>query len=196
MASADLLINSIERASLSNDTPVKSESSQPESQLLQRMREGDEDAFLALYRQNSGGVYRFALRLSGSASIAEDILQEVFLALISQPEQYDPARGSLNNYLFGIAHKQVLRHREKQRDQIPLESPEEQPERMESREFADDLLGKLSREQDFVQLHEAISSLPPHYRETVILCDLEEKSYADAASILNCPGDPGCLALP
>jgi RNA polymerase sigma-70 factor, ECF subfamily len=187
VASSDLLINSIERASLSDDNPEKSESSRLESQLLQRMREGDEDAFLALYRQNHGGIYRFAIRLTGSPSIAEDVLQEVFLALISRPEQFDPAKGNLSNYLFGIAHKQVLRHRNKQKDQILLESPEEQLERLESLEIGDDILEKLSRDQDFMQLHEAISSLPLHYRETIILCDLEEKSYADAAGILNCP---------
>ena len=187
MASSDLLLNLIERTSLVDDFPEKSESNQSDSQLLQRMREGDEGAFLALYRLNSGGVYRFALRLTGSSSNAEDILQEVFLALISKPEQYDSAKGSLGNYLLGITYKKVLRHRKKQRDQTPLESPEEQLERLETLEFGDDLLEKLSREQDFVQLHEAISSLPSHYRETVILCDLEEKSYADAASILNCP---------
>lgn len=111
MASSDLLLNLIERTSLVDDFPEKSESNQSDSQLLQRMREGDEGAFLALYRLNSGGVYRFALRLTGSSSNAEDILQEVFLALISKPEQYDSAKGSLGNYLLGITYKKVLRHR-------------------------------------------------------------------------------------
>jgi RNA polymerase sigma-70 factor (ECF subfamily) len=187
VASPDFLLNTVEAAPLPDNPSEKSASSQTESQLLLRMRIRDEAAFLELYSRSSGGIYRFAFHLTGSASVAEDILQEVFLALISKPEQFDPSKGSLNNYLFGIAHKQVLRHREKQRDQIQLESPEEQLQRLEGLEIGENLLKKLSRNQDIARLHEAISSLPPHYREPVILCDLEEKSYADAASILSCP---------
>ncbi len=50
--------------------------------LLLRMRSGDEQAFVSLYRRRQGAIYRFALHMSGSAAAAEDITQEVFLALL------------------------------------------------------------------------------------------------------------------
>jgi len=56
----------------------------PESddELLVRIRSGSEEAFLGLYRRRQGALYRFVLHMSGSATVAEDITQEVFLALL------------------------------------------------------------------------------------------------------------------
>ena len=80
-----------------------------DEELLRRLRAGDEAAFTALYRRRQGGVYRFALQMSGSEAIAEDVTQEVFLALMREGNSYNPKRGSVAAYMYGIARKQVLR---------------------------------------------------------------------------------------
>ena len=77
--------------------------------LLSRMQSGDEQGFVTLYRRRQGSIYRFALHMSGSTAVAEDVTQEVFLALIREGCGYDPARGSLSGYLYGIARNLVLR---------------------------------------------------------------------------------------
>jgi RNA polymerase sigma-70 factor (ECF subfamily) len=59
-------------------------STETDDVLLSRLRRGDEAAFVALYRRRQGAIYRFALHMSGSATAAEDITQEVFLALLRQ----------------------------------------------------------------------------------------------------------------
>jgi RNA polymerase sigma-70 factor (ECF subfamily) len=76
---------------------------EPDDELLLRLQSGDEQAFLALYRRRQPAIYRFALHMSGSAAIAEDVTQDVFLALIRDGFGYDPELGSLPAYLYGIA---------------------------------------------------------------------------------------------
>ena len=71
-----------------------------DEQLLRMMQAGDEDAFTTLYRRRQGGIFRFVLEMSGSAPLAEDVTQEVFMALIRDSRGYDPSRGSLGAYLL------------------------------------------------------------------------------------------------
>ena len=94
---------------------------QTDDELLFRLRNGDEQAFAALYRRRQGAIYRFALHMSGSPAAAEDIAQEVFLALLREECGYDRERGTLSGYLFGIARKLVLRNLERGRADVPLE---------------------------------------------------------------------------
>jgi hypothetical protein len=93
-----------------------------DDELLIRMRSGDERAFVTLYRRRQAAIYRFALHMSGSATVAEDVTQEVFLALIREECGFDPRRGTLSGYLFGIARKLVLRHVERGRPDVALET--------------------------------------------------------------------------
>ncbi|MFL6229712.1 MAG: RNA polymerase sigma factor, partial [Pyrinomonadaceae bacterium] len=61
--------------------------------LLRLSLEGDESAFTTLYRRRQAGLYRFALQMCGSESVAEDVTQEVFMALLREAHRFDPARG-------------------------------------------------------------------------------------------------------
>lgn len=154
--------------------------------LLIRLREGDEQAFVTLYRKRQGAIYRFALHMSGSAQAAEDVTQEVFLALLREECGFDPARGSLSGYLFGIARKLVLRQLDRGRSDVSLEGDTEDSATPELAVY-DDVLDRLTHREGIQALRRAVVSLPRRYREVVVLCDLEEIDYADAAAILNCP---------
>lgn len=162
--------------------------SQPETDddLLMLMRSGDEQAFVALYRKRQAALYRFALHMGGSATVAEDITQEVFLALIRDECGFDPDRGTLSGYLFGIARKLVLRHLERGRSDVALETDGEDPAWPELA-VNDDPLVDLTRREGIESLRRAVQALPRRYREVVVLCDLEEVDYADAAFVLGCP---------
>lgn len=154
--------------------------------LLIRLRKGDETAFVDLYRKRQGALYRFALHMSGSASLAEDITQEVFLALLRPECGFDPARGTLSGYLYGIARKLVLRHMERRRADVALESESEEAAFPEL-SVDEDVLARLSHREGIEALRRAVVTLPRRYREVVVLCDLEEVDYAEAAVILACP---------
>lgn len=161
-------------------------SPETDDELLMRMRHGDEQAFVSLYRRRQGAIYRFAMHMSGSATTAEDVTQEVFLALIREECGFDPERGSLSAYLFGIARKLVLRQLERGRSDTPLETPGDESSRPELA-AADNPLVDLTRKETLEALRKAVLALPRRYREVVVLCDLEELDYADAAVALACP---------
>jgi RNA polymerase sigma-70 factor (ECF subfamily) len=146
------------------------------------MARGDEDAIVALYRRRQGGIYRFALQMSGSAAVAEEVTQDVFLALIRDGTGYDPSRGTVAGYLYGIARNQVRRHLERDGGYQALE-----PEAAETLASSDDPLAELTREERLETLRRAVLSLPGNYREVVVLCDLHEMDYAEAAAVLDCP---------
>jgi RNA polymerase sigma-70 factor (ECF subfamily) len=156
------------------------------------MRAGDEEGFAGVYRRHQGGIFRFALQMSGSPSIAEEVTPEVFLALIRDPKRFDPARGALSTYLYGIARKQVLRYIEryieKDRGATPLETETENGDTapVSDPPGADDVLAELTQQERIDGLRRAILTLPASYREVVVLCELHEMSYAQAAEALGC----------
>jgi RNA polymerase sigma-70 factor (ECF subfamily) len=148
-----------------------------ESELLRHMLDGDEIAFTTLYRLRQGGVYRFALQMTGSVVIAEDVTQEVFLTLIERGRKFDPCRGTLASFLFGITRNLILRHLGKDRA----------TEEIEDSAGDEDLLEDLTRRETIEQVRRAVLSLPAAYREVVVLCDLQDLDYQDAAAALGCP---------
>ena len=154
--------------------------------LLANLRLGDEQAFLALYRKFEPPIYRFAVNMTGSKALAEDVTQDVFLALIRENFGYAPDRGTLSGYLFGIARKLVLRHIERGHTTFELEIEDADWKRPELIAFPDPMTDLLRRE-GIEELRRAVLSLPRRYREVGVLCDLEEIPYEDAAGLLACP---------
>jgi RNA polymerase sigma-70 factor (ECF subfamily) len=141
------------------------------------LRHGDEAAFAALYERHQGSIYRYALRMTGSEALAEEATQETFLALIEGKHKYDAARGPLVGYLFGIARHAVYRAL---RSALPA-AGEDEPF------WTPDYSEELDRMRLRDQVWSTVLALPPHYREAVVLCELEELGYAEAAALLGCP---------
>ena len=169
-----------------SETPMTSGPLETDDELLLRVRSGDEEAFLTLYRRRQAGLFRFALHMGGSMPMAEDVTQEVFLALLRQDCGYDPDRGTLSGYLFGIARKLVLRHLERGRADVALDTDADESGRPELA-VLDDPSVDLTAREGIEALRRAVQTLPRRYREVVVLCDLEEVDYADAAVALGCP---------
>ncbi|MCX6614514.1 MAG: RNA polymerase sigma factor [Acidobacteria bacterium] len=161
---------------------------QSDQELLRLMLEGDEAAFTALYRRRQGAIFRFALQMGGSRAMAEEVTQETFLTLIQEARRYDPARGSVAAYLYGIARNQVLRRLDSEKASAPLE-PRENDQGAVAAGLAagDDLLGSLLGREQVERVRAAVLALPARYREVVVLCDLHEIDYAEAARALDCP---------
>jgi RNA polymerase sigma-70 factor, ECF subfamily len=151
-------------------------------ELLGLARAGDKEAFVVIYRRHQGPVYRFALQMSGSQSIAQDVTQEVFMALMREMLTFDAARGPLSAYLFGIARNHVLRNLEGSRSLAPMGEDEDAFPLI----APDDPLGDLTRREGLQAMRNAILTLPLNYREVLVLVDLEEMSYAQAAQALGC----------
>ena len=165
---------------------MTSQAQETDDELLLRIRSGDEQAFLSLYRRRQGALYRFALHMSSSVAVAEDVTQDVFLTVLREDCGYDPERGTLSGYLFGIARKLILRQVERGRTTVALETDSDEATLPELA-VEDDPLLDLTHREGLEALRRAVQALPRRYREVVVLCDLEEVDYADAAIALGCP---------
>ncbi len=154
--------------------------SHSDGDLLRLLSGGDETAFLQFYRRNQGLVYRFALQMSGKTEIAEEVTQEVFMVVMASGARYDAERGSVAAFLYGIARNIVLRALERERPYMTT------LEEADSVYVDGDVLGDLARNERVETLRKAVLALPPSYREVVVLCDLHERDYAEAATALGC----------
>jgi RNA polymerase sigma-70 factor (ECF subfamily) len=145
-------------------------------ELLQRFGAGDGDAFTEIYRAHKKTVSRFALFMTCDELKANEITQDVFVWLIHHPNEFDPKRGELGAFLVGIARKLLKKRYAEQQRWVRLvesapscaASPAEQ------------------NEVDYDRLRGAIAALPERYRAVVVLCDLEERTYEEAAAIVEC----------
>ncbi|MEP6635347.1 MAG: RNA polymerase sigma factor, partial [Acidobacteriota bacterium] len=158
-----------------------------DNELLQSMLAGEEESLAILYRRRHQGIYRFALQMCGSNALAEDITQEVFLVLIHEGHRFDPVRGSLNGFLLGVARNHVLRRLQRERFYVPMDdtSDSETSSAATLRESGGPL-DDLSRTEEIETVRRAVLALPERYREVVVLCDLQELSYAETAVVLGC----------
>jgi RNA polymerase sigma-70 factor (ECF subfamily) len=172
-------------------------------ELMRRLSDGDEDAFLEFYRRHQGGLYRFAMHMSGRPEAAADIVQETFLTLIRHAGKFDEEKGAPAAFLYGIARNHVRKLQEKEARFVPLldnvgngassdGTAGRGPFNGNGHIFAQATKGEttlegLERAEIVELLRDAVLTLPLHYRAPVTLCDLEGKSYSQAASILACP---------
>jgi RNA polymerase sigma-70 factor (ECF subfamily) len=160
--------------------------------LLRRMIAGDEEAFKLLYRRKQPAIYRYALRMSGNTALAEDVTQEVFMVLIRDAKRFDPARGTLGGFLFGIARNHIRKRWEQERRSVPLAADVEEST-LPAMAGTNGNGRPVGAHDDLVSLEtaarvrQAIATLPENYREAVVLCELEEMSYEEAAEALDCP---------
>ena len=118
--------------------------------------------------------------MSGDRHIAEEATQETFMALIRRPSLFDETRGSLVSWLLGIARNMT-------RKALGAASSDEALEDADEPSSAADVLQDLTRRETIDAVRQAVVSLPPVYREVVVLCDLQELDYRDAAEALDCP---------
>ena len=150
--------------------------------LAARLACGDAAALAPLYRRHRAPIYRFALLWSGQAPVAADVTQDVFVHLMTHAGDFDPGRGALLAWLLGIARNFVRRrtgfessHGEREDDAV-----EHVPAPTLSADEA------LIARQDLEALRRAVTALPPHYRDVLVLVELAERSYAEAAAICGC----------
>lgn len=161
-----------------------------DEELLRQMMAGDADAFEQLYDRRQGGIYQFALRMSGSHSLAEDVVQDVFIELMRDGYQFDQSRGTVAGYLFGMARHKLLRRLKRERSFISMTDGEEVEDQSKVEErflTRADPLSEFVRSETIETVRQAVLSLPEHYREIVVLCSLQEMSYEQAAAIVGCP---------
>ena len=161
-----------------------------DEELLRCMTAGNEDAFRSFYLRHQRSIYRFALHMTGRPESAEEVVQEAFMTLIRESAKFDPARGTPQAFLFGIARNHVRRLAESDGRYVPLADDELQVRAGQaalSYGLGESLSDELARAEIVDRVRRSVLALPAHYREAVTLCDLQGFDYAAAAKALDCP---------
>ena len=170
-------------------------------ELMRRLCTGDEGAFLEFYRRHQGGIYRYAVHMTGRPEAAADIVQETFLTLIRHARKFDEEKGAPGAFLYGIARNHVRKLHEKESRYVALgdetsdgslgngvaENRNGNTRYTSVSGDTETVLERLERAETVQRLRDAVLTLPEHYREPVTLCDLEGKSYEEASTLLACP---------
>jgi RNA polymerase sigma-70 factor, ECF subfamily len=152
--------------------------------LLARIAAGRPEALTELFRRRHADIYRFALHMSGTPALADDVTQDVFLIVMRDAPRYEAGRSSVTAWLRGIARNCVRQRldRDSRLESLPATSEDDSALPV----VQPDPLGEMSRVERIAMLRRAVLALPVRYREVVVLCDLEELTYADAADALEC----------
>jgi len=149
---------------------------------MDRLRRGDVDALADLYDRYAGLVYALAVRVVGDRRVAEDVTQEVFVAMWEKPSRYDSKRGTLRGFLATMAHRRavdVLRRDEARRAREISTALKPTP----APDPADDSL----RSFDSKWVRDAVARLPAAQRRALELAYFHGRTYRQVADEMGIP---------
>ena len=142
-----------------------------------------EEALAEAYRRHAGSVYGLARRLLANATMAEEVVQEVFLRLWNQPDRFDPERGSLRSYLLAQCHGRSV-------DLLRSESSRRNREERDNRRTAE---AGYDLEREVLDLNvaegvrAAMAQLSEDERQAIELAYLGGHTYREVAELLGAP---------
>jgi RNA polymerase sigma-70 factor, ECF subfamily len=157
-----------------------------EAELIGKARQGDAQAFQALYDKHKRRVYSLCLRMTANTAEAEDLTQEAFLQLYRKIGTFR-GESAFSTWLHRLSVNVVLMHLRKK--SLPVVSLEETTQGGEEdtpkKDFgAEDLA--LAGSIDRLQLQKAVDDLPPGYRTIFVLHDVEGYEHNEIATIVGC----------
>ncbi|MFP5579727.1 MAG: RNA polymerase sigma factor [Acidimicrobiia bacterium] len=142
-----------------------------------------EDALAEVYRRHAGAVFALARRLLADRTLAEEIVQEVFLRLWNDPDRFDPDRGSLRSYLLAQCHGRSV-------DLIRSESSRRRREEKEltlAAEAGYDLEHEVWDMAVAERVKATLQTLPEGEREAILLAYFGGHTYREVADLLGTP---------
>ncbi len=155
--------------------------------LLREMRNGNAAAFEQLYRRHHAPLYRFALLRCSSRDTADDVVQEIFMGLFTNSFNFDPTRGALQSFLFGVARNLAMKRDEAQHRLVSTSRHDEDGEESNGNDLlvdaSPDAETQLLTNQRADTVRRALARLAPHYRDVVILYEMHDLSYIEIAEI-------------
>jgi RNA polymerase sigma-70 factor (ECF subfamily) len=137
-------------------------------EIWKRISQGDADSFDVFYRENAPRLKVFVRRVIGDPQAAEDVVQEMFTQIWTRPNGFQPERGTLRAYLYGIAGKRAA-------DWWRKQGPSD-------RKSEDQV--SVCQSETVSMVGDAFRRLPEEQRKLLWLREVEGRSYAELAVIL------------
>lgn len=142
-----------------------------------------EDALAEAYRRHAGAVFGLARRVLNDATVAEEVVQEVFLRLWNQPDKFDPARGSLRSFLLAQTHGRSV-------DLLRSDTSRRRREERDARQTAEggyDIEHEVWDLSVADQVREAMAVLSNDERQAIELAYFQGHTYREVAAALGAP---------
>jgi RNA polymerase sigma-70 factor (ECF subfamily) len=150
-----------------------------DTELLRQVAAGDEAAFAELYDLYAPAVYNYLLRLVNESTVAEEILQEVFLAMWQSAHRFRE-EAKVKTWLFRIAHHQAVSWLRRTRAVLWPDDDLEDEEH-------DHIEEHLTRSWQIDQVRAALARLSPNHRAVIELTFVQGLSYSEIAEVMSCP---------
>ena len=155
--------------------------------LVLRIGKGDQEAFRGLFGRYAPSAKALALRVVRQSNLAEEIVQEAFMALWKNPDGYDQQRGSVKAWLMGMVHHRAVdlvrreeAHRRRAERSIP-EAMETEPDP------AEQVVQELGAPQERAAVLGALDGLPAEQRRVIELMYFDGRSQSQIAAELGLP---------
>ncbi len=150
--------------------------------LCERLVRGDDSALAELYDQFGAFVYGLAVRVIGDRTAAEDVAQEVFVALWERPHQFDPDRGRLRTFLGTLAHRRSVDY--VRREEAKRRRAQREAQFVRSVPDVDEMAMAIVAAE---RVREAVADLPPEQRDAIQLAYFGGRTYRQVAVELGIP---------
>jgi RNA polymerase sigma-70 factor (ECF subfamily) len=156
-----------------------------DEELMLVLRDGDPDAFEALYDRHGRAAYSLAYRMVGDRNVAEDIAQEAFLSIWRSRVRFDAQRGSVRTWVLGIVHHRAIDalrrngvHDKRRASAEGIEERHEAPERTDL---------EVARREEAREVRTALQTLPEPQLEVVRLAYFGGFTHTQIAQMLDEP---------
>jgi RNA polymerase sigma-70 factor (ECF subfamily) len=156
-----------------------------DEELMVLLRDGNTDAFEAVYDRHGRAAFSLAYRMVGDRNVAEDITQEAFLSMWRSRVRFDRERGSVRAWVLGIVHHRAIdalrrniAHDRRRTSAEGLEERQEAPERTDV---------EVARRDEAREVREALQTLPEQQLEVVRLAYFGGFTHTQIAQMLDMP---------
>ena len=168
-------------------TPMLDLSEARDRDLVLRIGKGDEEAFRGLFGRYAPSAKALALRVVRQSHLAEEIVQEAFLALWKNPDGYDQRRGSVKSWLMGMVHHRavdLVRREEAQRRRAEQSIPQAMETELDP---ADQVVAEIGAPGERAAVRAALAELPAEQRRVIELMYFGGRSQSQIAGDLQLP---------
>lgn len=155
--------------------------------LVARLSARDSSALDELYQRYVRAVYSLACRVLGDPSLAEDVVQDVFLKLWRQPESYRAERGSLGPWLLSVTHNRSVDMLRRRRSHAEQQFPEVQEAPATVINGALDPVDLAGLQEDAAAIRRALARIPPEQRRAIEMAFFEGKTHVEISAELGEP---------
>lgn len=159
-----------------------------DERLLQLITSGDNQALSELYDRYSRIVYGLAIKMLGSAELAEDVVQETFWRVWRRSGSFHSARGHVASWIFGIAHNLTIDELRRQRSRpTPVYDTEERPVLRDLEDSSSNAFDLALEDERRRLIASALQQIPPEQREVLELVYFRGLSQTEIAEHLQNP---------